>query len=150
MDNNNNNRHETLSEDVNNRIGWAALQLALTLSRAEEDHLKSRLRENGFMCTATGTGGDDSVAGQKIINAATGAALNEGLIEKKDTHLHAVIHATLDAQEAVLQKIATGVNVVLKIAIVKKGNWVAVAMYGYSAAHSITNHERAGLGLMHI
>lgn len=38
----------------------------------------------------------------------------------------------------------------LKIAVVRDDGWLAVALFGKSALHYMTNHERAGLGVMHI
>ena len=38
----------------------------------------------------------------------------------------------------------------LKIAVVRGSGWLAVALFGKSALHYMTNHERAGLGVMHI
>ena len=46
--------------------------------------------------------------------------------------------------------VATSSSLALKIAIVRKEHWIAVAIFGQSALHYMTNHERAGLGVMHI
>lgn len=139
-----------MSDYNDNRVGRVAMQLALTLDREEENRMKEYYIQQGYQVMATGTGGDINSIGPKINNAVTGAALSEQIIEKTDKDLHAVIHATLEAKEGFLLKIPTGANIVVKISAARKDNWLAVAMYGYSAMHSTTNHERAGLGIMHL
>ena len=41
-------------------------------------------------------------------------------------------------------------NLAVKIAIVREHHWIAVAMFGESAIHPITSHQRCGLGVMNI
>ena len=41
-------------------------------------------------------------------------------------------------------------DLALKIAIVRNTHWIAVGMFGESAMHPLTNHERCGLGIMHL
>jgi len=45
---------------------------------------------------------------------------------------------------------SSSTSIAVKIAIVRNDNWVAVAIFGQSAIHPLTNHLRAGLGVMHI
>ena len=59
-------------------------------------------------------------------------------------------HATMEAKQGILVNVSTSANIAIKIAIVRKDRWVAVAMFGESAVHHLTNHSRAGLGIMHI
>ena len=58
--------------------------------------------------------------------------------------------ASLEAITGITNHILFDAALKLKMAIVSDGKWVAVALYGDSAIHPITNHERAGLGIMHI
>ena len=75
---------------------------------------------------------------------------NSGLIEKKSNDIHAVIHATEEAKRGLLVSVSTSASLAMKIAVVRNEHWIAVALFGKSALHYMTNHERAGLGIMHI
>ncbi len=132
------------------KIGKAAIVLSLTETREEEEELKKEYWSQGLMCTATGIGGESNSINQKINGAVTSACFNNTIITKDKKEVHAVIHATQEAKEGFLLHAPTGANVVLKAAVVRYEDWLAVAIYGYSAMHSITNHERAGLGIMHL
>ena len=132
------------------KIGKAAIILSLTDTREEEEELKEQYRSQGLECTATGIGGDSQSISQKLNGAVTSACLSNNLVTKDKKEVHAVIHATQEAREGFFLNTPTGANVVLKAAVVKYNDWLAVAIYGYSAMHSITNHERAGLGIMHL
>jgi hut operon positive regulator len=41
-------------------------------------------------------------------------------------------------------------SLALKIGIAARDEWLAVAISGRSALHVVTNHWRAGLGVMHL
>ncbi|MBC7332712.1 MAG: HutP family protein, partial [Synergistetes bacterium] len=41
-------------------------------------------------------------------------------------------------------------SLLLKVAVVSDGRWIAVCMFGESAFHVLTNHRRIGLGVMHL
>lgn len=79
-----------------------------------------------------------------------GAALNSGLIAKTSTNIHALLHATEEAKKSMMVNVSSSVSIAVKIAIVKDKEWIAVALYGESAIHPLTNHERVGLGVMHL
>lgn len=53
-------------------------------------------------------------------------------------------------KKGILVSVNTSVSLALKIAVVRDEHWIAVALFGKSALHYMTNHERAGLGVMHI
>lgn len=132
------------------QVGRLALLLALTTSQQEEDALKDKLLAEGFLCAVTGAGGYVEDMKSKINLAILGATLNNRVIDKNPEEIHAVIHAALEAKSGMLMEAPSGANLAVKIAIVRKDRWLAVAIYGHSAMHTLTNHERAGLGIMHI
>ncbi|WP_339064025.1 HutP family protein [Tepidibacillus marianensis] len=49
-----------------------------------------------------------------------------------------------------LVNVSSSVSLAVKVAVVRDHHWIAVAMYGLSAIHPITNHHRIGLGIMHL
>jgi hut operon positive regulator len=136
--------------DKSSTVGRIAMLLALTQTAEEETDLKQKFMDEGYLCAVTGMGGNAKDIKQKINNAVIGASLNNGVIRKTSEEVHAVIHATLEAKEGMMLSAPTGANIAVKIAIARNGNWLAVAIYGSSAMHTITNHERVGLGVMHI
>lgn len=137
-------------EDKTHSIGKCALLLALTSSKTEEDSLKRELVGNGYLCAVTGAGGTASEMKHKINSAVLGACLNNNVINKNPEEIHAVLHACLEAKEGMLLGAPSSSNLAIKISIVRYQNWLAVAIYGHFAIHTLTNHERAGLGIMHI
>lgn len=138
------------SESEIRGIGRLALLLALTLTNEEEEVLKKELSESGFLCAVTGIGGDNEEIKRRINMAVIGACLNNNIIDKTPREIHSVIHATLEAKEGLLLSAPNGGNFAGKIAIIRHNDWLAVAIYGHSAMHVMTNHERVGLGIMHI
>lgn len=125
--------------------------LALTRSMKAEEEVKRILNKEGFKYVVTEIGGRSFVEFQeKTTKAVLGACLNCGLIKKTAYHAHAVLHAAEEAKKGILVNVSGSTSLAVKIAIVRDNNWVAVAMFGQSAIHPLTNHERAGLGVMHI
>ena len=131
-------------------VGRAALQLALALSDEEEKSLKEQYTQDGFLCAVTKTKGDVEAISQSIKNSAIDLAVKEGLIKNVEHEIHAVLHAALEAREGLVIKTATGAGLDLRIGVVRRENWVAVAVYGFSGLHSYAYHERAGLGVMNV
>ncbi|MDD4320946.1 MAG: HutP family protein [Acidaminococcaceae bacterium] len=133
-------------------VGSAAMALSLTNSILDENQVKQFLLENGYLCAVTEVGGNtlQETFQEKTTKAVIGAALNNNIVEKEAYQIHAILHATMEAKQGILVNVSTSANIAIKIAIVRKEGWVAVAMFGESAVHHLTNHERAGLGIMHI
>lgn len=133
-------------------VGSAAMALSLTNSISDENQVKQFLLENAYLCAVTEVGGNTSqeTFQEKTTKAVIGAALNNNIVEKESYQIHAILHATMEAKQGILVNVSTSANIAIKIAIVRKERWVAVAMFGESAVHHLTNHERAGLGIMHI
>ena len=127
------------------------MRLTLTRTIAEENELKAQYKEKGLRFAVTETGGRSSADFYtKLGRAILGASLNEGVISKVGTEIHALIHAAEEAKSGVIINIHSEANLALKIAIVRNKHWIAVAMFGESAMHILTSHERCGLGIMHI
>ncbi|MDI6600418.1 MAG: HutP family protein [Thermoanaerobacteraceae bacterium] len=132
--------------------GRAALLLAMTSTIEEEERFKEYLRnELGYRCCAVEVGGTVSVLSNgKILKSTITAALREKVIEEDRKHLHAVIHATLEAQNGVVYNIPTAnASLALKIAVTRGDKWICVGIFGNSAYSILTEHHRAGLGIMH-
>lgn len=72
------------------------------------------------------------------------------LFKKTTNDIHALIHATEEAKKGILVNVSTSANLAMKIAVARDDTWIAVALFGKSALHYMTNHDRAGLGVMHI
>lgn len=133
-------------------VGVAAMLLALTRTLKDEETAKRALTEAGHKFVVTEVGGKTSYDDfhEKVNRAVIGASLNSGIIEKTANDIHALIHATEEAKKGILVSGSSGASLALKIAVVRGSGWLAVALFGKSALHYMTNHERAGLGVMHI
>ncbi len=130
--------------------GKDALTLAIS-TREEEVLLKEQYKARKLKFCVTEVGGkSDSGFHGKLTNAVLGAVLNEELFQKTPQNLHALLHATEEAKLGVRINDNGSKNFSLKVAIVIDDGWVAVAIYGESSMHSLTSHERCGLGVMHI
>ena len=129
--------------------GAAAMMLAITQTLYDEGKMKELVARAGFKAVVTEVGGKISYDdfNEKINRAVIGACLNSGIISKTSNEIHAVIHATEEAKKGILVSVSTSA---LKIAVARDEHWISVALFGKSALHYMTNHERAGLGVMHI
>ena len=143
--------HGFLKSSINS-VGAAAMLLAITQTIYDEDRMKQLVAKNGFKAVVTEVGGKISFEdfNEKINRAVIGASLNSGLIQKCSNDIHAVIHATEEAKKGILVIVSSSASLALKIAVVRDDKWIAVALFGKSALHYMTNHDRAGLGIMHI
>ena len=133
-------------------VGVAAMLLALTRTLKDEETAKRALTEAGHKFVVTEVGGKTSYDDfhEKVNRAVIGASLNSGIIEKTANDIHALIHATEEAKKGILVSVSSSASLALKIAVVRGSGWLAVALFGKSALHYMTNHERAGWGGMHI
>ena len=133
-------------------VGVAAMLLALTRTLKDEETAKRALTEAGHKVVVTEVGGKTSYDDfhEMVYRAVIGASLNSGIIEKTANDIHALIHATEEAKKGILVSVSSSASLALKIAVVRGSGWLAVALFGKSALHYMTNHERAGLGVMHI
>lgn len=109
-------------------IGRAALRIALTSSRAEEQNVKELLAKQGIKSTAVDFGGDFINSIGKIMERATVAAWRQGLVGKDHLSEGAVAGATHSALEQVKNK-ALGFSVGGKIGIARHGEHLCVAIF---------------------
>ena len=139
-------------ENSVNSVGTAALLLALTQTMYDEERAKQLVAKKDFKAAVTEVGGQTTLNefDEKVNRAVIGAALNSGIIQKCTNDIHALIHATEEAKKGVMIGANTNQNLALKMAMVRDDTWIAVAMFGKSAVHYMTNHDRGGLGIMHI
>ncbi len=134
-----------------NRLGKIAL-IAAASDENEEEVVKNLINIPGgeFRLAITFVSGMTNEIKGSFIKSIIGCSLQNGLVEKSNTEIHAVIHAGLDALGGIIHQVGADSSLKMKVAIVRDRHWVAVAMYGESAYNPLTNHERASLGIMHL
>lgn len=117
-------------------VASAAVQMALSASRAEEVNLKKSFADKGIKTVAVDFGGEFVSSVSKIVERAVVAAKREAVI--KDTHPDegAVAGATREALSQIMPK-ALGLNVGGKIGIARCHDHISVAIF-------------FGIGLLHL
>ena len=123
-------------------IGRAALKIAVTGSRSEEQRIKQEL---AIRSTAVDFGGEFIPSIVKIVERAVVAAQRQGLVS--DTHVGA--GAVAGAAHAALEQVKTkalGFNVGGKIGIARCGEHLCVAIY---MAVGVLNLNELCVGLAH-
>ena len=83
-------------------IGRAALRIALTNSRVEENKVKERLAASGIRSTAVDFGGEFIPSIVKVIERAVVAAQRQGLVTETHVGAGAVAGAAHEALEQVM------------------------------------------------
>ncbi len=133
-------------------VGTAAMFLALTQTIHDEAIAKQIVSKAGFRAAVTEVGGKTTFSefNDKFNRAVIGAAINSEVIEKEPGSIHALLHAAEEAKQGIVLRPNASVSLALKIAVVRNDTWIAVAAFGQSALHYMTNHDRAGLGTMNI
>ena len=126
-------------------VGRAALRMALTENRTEEDLLKHQLLERGIRAAAVDFGGEFILSIKKIVERAVVAAERQNIVT--DTHVGAgaVAGAAHEALEQILPK-AIGFNVGGKIGVARYGEHLCVAVY---VSVGVLNLNELGVGLAH-
>ena len=109
-------------------IGRAALNIALTASRAEENSMKEELNKQGIRSTAVDFGGEFGPSIVKIVERAVVAAQRQGLVAETHVGAGAVAGAAHEALEQLSNK-ALGFNVGGKIGIARHGEHLCVAIF---------------------
>lgn len=126
-------------------IGRAALKIAVTASRAEENEVKQILNANRMQATAVDFGGEFVHSIGKIVERAVVAAQRQGLVPNNHVGAGAVAGAAAAALEQVKVK-AIGFNVGGKIGIARFGEHLCVAIY---MGVGILNLNELCVGLAH-
>lgn len=143
----------TEKANLHSLLEKAAIKLSLSETREEENELKERfVKTNGMICGVTEIGGTVSTLHHmgKLTSSIVAAALNTGVIQKNDRNIHALLHATLEASNSIFIHNNSNANFLLKVGIVSDAEWIAVAIFGRSSLHPMSEHSRIGLGFMHL
>lgn len=123
-------------ESNSKQVARAALQMAMTVSREEENALKEKLKEEGIRAAAVDYGGEAVNAVRTIIERAVVAGKREFLIRDCHSEEGAVAGATHEAFLQILPK-ALGLSIGGKIGLARRGEHVSVAVF-------------CGIGLLHL
>lgn len=126
-------------------VSIAAIKLAMSGERTEENLLKNDLSKQNILCAAIDFGGEFSNSVTKIIERAVVASRREGVI--KDTHAEegAVAGATHEAITQIINK-SIGLNVGGKIAIARCDSHICVCVF---FAVGLLNMNDVVIGLGH-
>ncbi|NLA10689.1 MAG: hut operon positive regulator HutP [Firmicutes bacterium] len=125
-------------------VAKAALEIAMTVSREEEQELKQSFLEQGIRAAAVDYGGEFSTSLQKVVERAVVAARRERTIGGSHQEEGAVAGAAREALVQVMPK-ALGLNVGGKVGIAHGGDHIAVAVFfGIGLLH--LNEVAVGLG----
>ncbi len=137
---------ETMKSPLNSvDIGRAALRIALTATRAEEQNIKELLTKQGIKATAVDFGGEFISSVGKIMERAGVAAQRQGLVSDSHVGAGAVAGAAHAALEQVKTK-AVGFNVGGKIGIARCGEHLCVAIF---MGVGVLNLNEMCVGLAH-
>jgi hypothetical protein len=117
-------------------VARAAVRMALTASREEEQALKAALLKDGYHAAAIDYGGDSLALVKKGMERAVVAAVRDGLVADTEAEQGVVAGAAHEALAQVLPK-AMGLSVGGKIGVVRRGVDVSVAVF-------------LGIGLLHL
>ncbi len=109
-------------------VGRAALRIALTSNRGEEQNVKELLWKQGIRTAAVDFGGDFISSVGKIMERAVITASRQGLVGKGHLGEGAVAGATHEALEQVKNK-ALGFSVGGKIGIARYDEHLCVAIF---------------------
>ena len=118
-----------LVENTGSReVARAAISLSLSVSREEENQLRTSFVQDGILTAAADYGGDYNQSIMKLIERAVVAARREKVIGDTHHEQGAVAGAAHDAISQVSSK-AFGLSVGGKIAIARRGEHIAVAVF---------------------
>jgi hypothetical protein len=126
-------------------IGRAALKVAVTASREEENEIKKYLIAEGIQATGVDFGGEFVSSIVKIVERAVVAAQREGIVPNNATGAGPVAGAASGAIEQVKNK-AIGFNVGGKIGIARYHEHLCVAVY---MGVGVLNLNELAVGLAH-
>lgn len=109
-------------------VARAALQLAMTESREEEQLCRKELQEKGFATAAADFGGDYLTGMVRVVERAVVAAKREGVISERHLEVGCVAGAAREALSQISSK-ALGMSVGGKIGVARNGEHIAVALF---------------------
>ena len=126
-------------------VGRAALGMAISQDRQDEQDLREGLATRGILATAVDFGGEYVSSVKKIIERAVVAAQRQGLVNANHVGEGAVAGATHAALEQITAK-AVGLNVGGKIGLARYGEHLCVAIY---FGVGVLNLNEVAVGLAH-
>jgi len=126
-------------------VGRAALKIAVTASREEENEIKQKLANKEIQATAVDFGGEFVNSIVKIIERAVVAAQRQEIVPENHIGAGVVAGAASAALEQVKMK-AIGFNVGGKIGIARYGEHLCVAIY---MSVGVLNLNELCVGLAH-
>jgi hypothetical protein len=118
------------------KIASAAIKMALTESREEENQLKNEFFRIGIRTAAVDIGGEYITSIKKIIERAIVAAKREDVIKENHYDEGAIAGAAREALSQIMPK-ALGLNVGGKIGVARQNDHLSVAVF-------------LGVGLLHL
>ncbi|WP_371381644.1 HutP family protein [Sporomusa aerivorans] len=126
-------------------IGRAALKMAISETRQDEQETRQLLAKRAIQSVAVDFGGEYIPSVKKIIERAVVAAQRQNLVPSNHVGEGAVAGAVHDALEQVSAK-AVGLNVGGKIGIARHGEHLCVAVY---FGVGVLNLNEVAVGLAH-
>jgi hypothetical protein len=126
-------------------IGRAALAMAISVDRQDEQEVRQRLGGRGILAVAVDFGGEYLPSVKKIIERAVVAAQRQGLVSANHVGEGAVAGAAHAALEQITSK-AVGFNVGGKIGVARYGEHLCVAIY---FGVGVLNLNEVAVGLAH-
>lgn len=132
-------------QKTSREIAKAAMMMAMSESRDQEDVLKHQLAGQSIRAGAVDCGGEFIPSVPKIIERAIVAAKREGVINETHVEEGAIAGAAHDALGQLMPK-AIGLNVGGKIGIARFGDHICVAMF---FAIGMGHLNEVGIGMSH-
>lgn len=132
------------------RLGKTAMLIAMS-SKQEEEAIRKALGQSGQLKIAvTWISGLKSEINRTFSRSVVSAALKAEVIRETSDSVHALIHAGIEALAGLVPSVTADSSLKVKVVVAVNSSWLAVAAYGDSAFMPTTNHERLGLGIMHL
>lgn len=131
-------------------LGKIAMLLSMSSNEEEEVIRADLAREGQVRAAVTWVSGRKTEINKSFPRSIVNAALKASVVRETPSATHALIHAGLEALSGLIPPIPGDSSLKCKVAVVANGSWVVVAAYGESAFLPETNHERMGLGVMHL
>ncbi len=126
-------------------VGRAALRMAISESRQDEQTIRQTLAKQNILSVAVDFGGEYIPSVKKIIERAVVAAQRQNLVPANHVGEGAVAGAVRNALEQIATK-AVGLNVGGKIGIARHGEHLCVAVY---FGVGVLNLNEVAVGLAH-
>lgn len=123
----------------------AAIQIALTETRDEENQMKAINKEKGIMSVAVDFGSDFYSAVPKVLERAVVAAKRENVISSTHAEEGAVAGAAHEAVQQLVNK-CVGLNLGGKIGIARHGSHISVCVF---FAIGLLNLNDVAIGMGH-